>query len=183
MIMKLTWQNWKGIARIALALLIVVDLCLVFFLWQSSREGAQSMGAQRDRLAIQAELLRADVERGERIRASLPQVGRDCDEFYSESFLNGAIGYSSIETDMDAIASKAGVRTTGLIFQQKAVEGRGVTEISIKTNVDADYPALIRYINNIERSKNFYLLDDLRLTSATAGSIKLDISLHTYFRI
>ncbi len=169
-------------ARIALALLIAVDLCLAFFLWQPSREGPQSMRAQRDRLAIQAELLRADVERGEKIRASLPQVRSDCDAFYRESFLNAASGYSSIQSDMDAIAAKAGVRTSGLTFAQKAIEGRGVTEISIKTDVEADYPSLIRFINNIERSGNFYLLDDLHLASATAGEIKLNISLHTYFR-
>lgn len=127
-------------------------------------------------------LLRADVERGEKIRASLPQVRSDCDAFYRESFLNAASGYSSIQSDMDAIAAKAGVRTSGLTFAQKAIEGRGVTEISIKTDVEADYPSLIRFINNIERSGNFYLLDDLHLASATAGEIKLNISLHTYFR-
>ncbi|MFZ3202134.1 MAG: GspMb/PilO family protein [Candidatus Acidiferrales bacterium] len=182
MTMDRAWQTWKGTARIVLTVLIVMDLCLAFFLWQSSREGPQTMRAQRDRLMIQAELLKADVQHGEQIRASLPQVGRDCDTFYNESFLNAATGYSSIQSDMNSIADKAGVRTSGLAFQQKIIEGRGVTEISIKTKVEADYPALIRFVNNIERSKNFYLLDDLRLTSATAGSIKLDITLHTYFR-
>jgi hypothetical protein len=169
-------------ARIALALLVAADLCLAFFLWQSSREGAQSMRAQRDRSAIQAELLRADIERGKQIRAVLPQVGADCDTFYRESFLNAASGYSSIQTDLNSIAAKAGVRTSGLTFQQRVVEGRGVTEITIKTGVDADYPSLVRFINNIERSKIFYLLDDLRLTSATPGMIRLEFSLHTYFR-
>jgi Type II secretion system (T2SS), protein M subtype b len=180
--MNRSWQTWKGMARIALALLIAVDLCLVFFLWQSSREGPQSMRAQRDRLALDAALLKADVERGEKIRASLPEAGKDCDAFYQESFLDAPTGYSSIQSDMNAIAAKAGVKSSGLIFEQKAVEGRGVTEISIKTNVEADYPALIRFVNTIERSKNFYLLDDLHLASATAGSLKLDITLHTYFR-
>ena len=97
--------------------------------------------AERDRLATQAKLLKADVARGEKIRASLPQVGKDCDSFYQQSFLDPITGYSDIETDLDAIAAKANVKTTGFTFKQKEVKDRGVTEISIGTSVDADYPA------------------------------------------
>jgi hypothetical protein len=74
------------------------------------------------------------------------------------------------------------VKTPGFSFRQKDVKDRGVTEISISTSVDADYPAVIQFINGLERSKNFYLVDDLRLGSATAGAIRLEIQLHTYFR-
>jgi hypothetical protein len=62
------------------------------------------------------------------------------------------------------------------------VKGRGVTEISIGTSVEADYPAVIQFINGLERSKYFYLLDDLQLGSASSGAIRLQIGLHTYFR-
>ncbi len=48
--------------------------------------------------------------------------------------------------------------------------------------MDADYPAVIQFINGLERSKYFYLLDDLQLASATTGGIRLQIGLHTYFR-
>jgi Tfp pilus assembly protein PilO len=176
------WQTWKKWIGAALALLLVADLALAFFLWETSRQGPAAMRAQRDRLAIQAKLLRADVQRGEKIRASLPHVGMDCDAFYNESFLNAATGYSQTESDLDAIASKAGVKTSGFSFRQKDVKDRGVTEISISTSVDGDYPAVIEFVNGLERSKNFYLVDALHLGSATAGAIRLQIQLHTYFR-
>lgn len=182
MTMNGTWQTWKKGIGAALALLLVADLALAFFLWETSRQGPEAMRAQRDRLAIQAKLLRADVQRGEKIRASLPQVGTDCDAFYNGSFLNAATGYSEIELDLDAIAAKAGVKTSGFSFRQKDVKDRGVTEISISTGVDADYASVIEFINGLERSKNFYLVDDLHLGSASAGAIRLEIQLHTYFR-
>ena len=47
---------------------------------------------------------------------------------------------------------------------------------------EADYPAVIQFINGLERSKYFYLLDDLQLGSASSGAIRLQIGLHTYFR-
>ena len=40
----------------------------------------------------------------------------------------------------------AGVRTSGFTFKQTPVKDRGVTEISITTGVDADYPSIIKFI-------------------------------------
>ncbi len=138
--------------------------------------------AQKQRLSAEGKLLQADVARGEAIRASLPQARKDSDAFYKESFLDGSSGYSQIETDLGDIAAKAGVKTSGFTFKQTEVTGRGVTEIAISTSLTADYPAIIQFINGLERSKNFYLLDGLQLTSASAGAIQLQLSLHTYFR-
>jgi len=176
------WQAWKRSVGIALGLLLLADVALIAFLWNASRQGPDALRAQRNQLSLQAKLLRADLKRGEAIRASLPQVGDDCDAFYHESFLDEKTGYSQIESDLDSIAQKANVKTPALSFKQAPIEGRGVTEISIKTAVDADYPSVIQFINGLERSKNFYLVDDLRLASATPGTIQLEIEMHTYFR-
>ncbi|MGD0965632.1 MAG: GspMb/PilO family protein [Candidatus Acidiferrales bacterium] len=176
------WQSWKKWTGIALALLLLADGALAGYLWQLSQQGPEEIRAERNRLETQARLFKADVARGEKIRASLPQVKGNCDAFYNESFLDRITGYSDIETDLDSIATKAGVKTSGFSFKQKDVKERGVTEISIETSVEADYPAVIQFINGLERSKYFYLLDDLQLGSASTGGIRLQIGLHTYFR-
>ncbi|MGA8013961.1 MAG: GspMb/PilO family protein [Candidatus Acidiferrales bacterium] len=178
----MTWRAWKLWVGIALALVLALDFALAAYLWRASFQQPQALRAQRDQLALQAKKLRADVSRGEKIRASLPQAGKDCDNFYQHSFLDSPTGYSRIEGDLDGIAKKSGVKISGYTFKQKVIKERGVTEIEITTNLDADYPAVIQFINGLERSKNFYLLDSLRLTSASTGGIRLDLDLHTYFR-
>ncbi len=176
------WPTWKKYTASALVLLVAVDVALALFLVRMSRQAPEAMRAQRDRMALQARLLRADVLRGDRIRASLPQVGKDCDAFYRGSFLDAATGYSRVEADLSAIASKAGVKTPGFGFKQKDLQERGVEEISITTSVTADYPQVMDFINGLERSKNLYLLDSLHLASVSAGGIRLELTLHTYFR-
>jgi plasmid stabilization system protein ParE len=176
------WQRWKKWTGIALGVLLAADLGLASFLWAAAREGPHAMRARRDRLEAQAKLLRADLRRGQKVRDSLPQAGKQCEDFYQQAFLDSSTGYSRIEADLGAIASKAGVTTSGFSFKQKDIKDRGVTEISISTSVEADYPAVIQFINGIERSENFYLLDGLHLASATAGGIRLQLQLHTYFR-
>jgi len=182
MISGRAWQTWKIWTGVGLGVLLAADLALGAFLWSASREVPESMRSKRDRLAMQAKLLRSDVERGEKIRASLPQAAKDCEAFYHDGLLDSSSGYSRVETDLGAIAAKAGVKTSALSFKQKEVKDRGVMEIAVNTTVEADYPAMVQFINGLERSKNLYLLDSLHLASATAGGLRLDLELHTYFR-
>jgi len=176
------WTTWKRSIGLALALLLLADVALGVFLWNGSRQGPEALTAQCNELALQAKLLKADLKRGEAIRSSLPHVGADCDKFYQHSFLDAKTGYSDIESDLVSIAHDTNVKTPAMSFQQKAIEGRGVTQVSIRTAVDADYPSVIRFINGLERSKNFYLVDGLHLTSASPGTIRLEIEMHTFFR-
>jgi Tfp pilus assembly protein PilO len=182
--MKMTgsWSAWKKLVVSALSLLLAVDAALCVFLWRTSREAPDEMRAQITLLGDRERLLKADVERGEKIRASLPQVGKDCQDFYQRSFLNSSTGYSSIEMDLGAIAAKSGLKTSGFAFDQKPVKDRGVTEMSITTSVDGNYASVIQFVNGLERSKNFYLGDNLSLSSATSGEVKLQLVLHTYLR-
>lgn len=180
--MNPSWRTWKILIGAALGVLLLADVGLVYVIWQSSRAGEESARAQRDHLAIQATLLKADVERGEKIRASLPQIGKDCDAFYHERFLDTATGYSAIVADLGQLTSKAGLVSSGYSLQQRDVKDHGVIEIGIKTSVQGNYPAIIRFISDLEHSKNFYLLDNLHLDTGSTGGIRLSLDLRTFFR-
>jgi Type II secretion system (T2SS), protein M subtype b len=175
-------QNWKKWVRIALAVPLVLDLGLAVYLWHGGRGNPREIRADARRLTTEAKLLRADVDRGERIRASLPQAGKDADSFYHVSFLDSSTGYSRIESDLGAIAAQAGVRTSGFAFKQKQTKESGVIQISVTTTLQADYPAVVKFINGIERSKNFYLLDQMQISSVSTGGLTLDLQLHAFFR-
>ncbi len=174
-----SWKKWIGAG---VALLLLADLALGVFLWQNSRDSEQSRRAEREKLALKAKLMNADVKRTEQIRGALPQVGKDCADFYQKTFPDAANGYSAIESDLDAIALHAGLKTSGVSFKPTELSDRGVTQLEITTQVSGDYLSVIRFINGLEVSKNFYLLNDLALDSASTGGIRLQLKLHTYFR-
>lgn len=181
--MNAAWKTWKIWIIAGLVALFVADLTVGYMLWQSSRQGVESMRAQRDRLALESKLLKADVERGQKIRESLSGVGKEYDAFYHTTFLGSTDGYSAIDEDLGSIANKANLRSSGIAFHEKEVKGRGVVEVDISDTVEGDYSAIIQFINGLERSKYFYLLSDLKLGSAsTGGGIRLNLELRTYFR-
>jgi hypothetical protein len=189
--MRMSWRTWKTVLIVALVILFAADVGLVYLRWQNTREGEASMRAERDRLALLAKSLKGDVARGERIRASMSGVTNEYDSFYRSDFQSASDGYSAIEADLGSLAAKSSVKSSGVVFDQKEVKGRGVEEIKISETVEGDYPAIIKFINGLEQSKYFYLLSELKLDSASMGGpgagsqgsvIRLHLELRTYFK-
>jgi Tfp pilus assembly protein PilO len=182
--MKLSkkFAPWKIGAMVAVGLLVLADVALCGVLWQLGREAPEDMKAQRTQLANTAAQLEKDVARGERIRSELGQVGKNSDDFYQTSFMDSRDVYSTVDADIATIATKAGVKTAGFQFHSNPVANRNVAQLDITMTVDGDYPALLQFVNGIERSKNFYFLNQLQLASSAPNGIRLQLDLHTYYR-
>lgn len=179
-----SWKAWKIAITVVLAAIVAADAGLAIFLWRDSRQSPVVQQVNASYLEVQAKLFQADVARGTKIRQSLPQVGRDCDRFYREAFLDPGTGYSEIESDLDDIASKSGLKMGEIQYKRADWKDRGVTELTIDADVQGSYSAVIQFINGIERSKRFYLLQDLALQSASnGGGIRLALQLRTFFRM
>lgn len=180
--MNSSWRTWKTLIGASLGVLLVADLALAGFLYWQSEQTPREIHAEAQALRLQAKKLQADDQRGERIRDSLAVAGAECDKFYESRFLDSATGYSRIQADLSAIATKSGLHATSVSFKPKELEGRGVTEITITEEIEGDYPSILQFINGLEVSQNFYLLRALTLDSATTGVVRLKLELATYFR-
>lgn len=182
MIFNGSWRKWKTWITAGLVVLLAADIALTVVLIDVARQAPQVLRSEAHTLGLKAQLIRADVARGKSIQNSLSQAGRESEAFYKSAFLDSSSGYSTISADLTSMAAKAGLQTQTIDFTQKELKGRSVAEISISETVVGDYPAVIQFINGLERSKNFYLLRSLTLDSATTGGIKLKLDLATYFR-
>jgi len=181
--MTVAAKSWKRWVRWGLAALLLVDAALVVTAIMAARSEAGAQVAQRDRLREEHALLQADVTRARAIREQLPNIGRECDDFFRKQFVESTPGYSVIIEDLGRVAGKAGLRASNVSFRQNDLGKRGVTEVMVTAAVEGDYPSLVRFINGLERSENFYLLNGLVLTSASGGVIRLNLELRTYFRM
>lgn len=179
---KSNWRRTRTIIVAALGVLLAADVAVGIFLWRMSLQKPAEMRAEVEHLTLRAKLGQAEVARDSKIRSSLPQAESDCDKFYQTAFLDEGSGYSSVDADLSSIAEKAGLRISDTTFKEKDVKTHGVKEVSIATTVEGDYSAIIQFISGLERSKNFYLLNDLQLNSAKAGAIRLQLNLRTFFR-
>ncbi len=170
-----SWIRW------ALAIVLVLDAALAVVNWRTAGASRRPQ-SELTRLQPQHKLLDADVRRAQKIRELLPEVQKQGDQFFSQELREVSSGYSSTASDLSAIARDAGLRTNSITFRQREIANRGVVEVEVVGTVEGDYPSLVKFINGLERSQNFYVLDSLSLASSTGGSLKLNLQLRTYFR-
>ena len=174
-------QRRKKWIRWALAAVLAADLVLLVIHWRPT-ESPQAQKQAEDRLEVQRKLLAADVDRARSIRQRLPDIQREADEFFAKELREASTGYSAIVADLGVVAQQAGLQTDAISFKQREVPNRGVIEVEVAATVDGSYPSLITFINGLERSSNFYVLDSLSLASSAGGNLKLNLQLRTYFR-
>ncbi|MHB8525736.1 MAG: hypothetical protein ACYC92_05985 [Candidatus Acidiferrales bacterium] len=175
-------RKWKLAVKIALACVLALDGALILVNARAATVAPQSQALERNRLAQKEKLLAADVAKGHAIEQHLPNVGEECDTFYQRNLLQASSGYSTVISDIGQMAKSAGVQISGVGFHETAVKDRGLSEVQMTAAVQGDYQSLIRLINNLEHSPHFYVLDGLTLASESSGSIKLNVTLRTYFR-
>ena len=174
-------QNWKKWVRWGLAAVVLADAALVYVNVRNGG-GDSQMRALEERTRQQAEMVR-DIRRAEEIEKNLKEDARkQCDAFFAERLRPVEGGYSSVVAEIGEVAKGAGLQVSGIAFRERAVEDRGVMEVEVSAKVEGNYRNVVRFINGLERSKSFYLLNRLGLDSSEAGNIKLTLELKTYFR-
>ncbi|HWW16995.1 MAG TPA: GspMb/PilO family protein [Candidatus Saccharimonadales bacterium] len=168
-----------------LVLLIGADLALGIYTWNlaSTQSAQQELGIMmRNR-----DLLKKDIQRANEIRAHIPAIQKDCDAF-EQSLFPETTGYSAVTAELSALAAKSNLRLDSRAFTSKNVKGHDLTELKIEAQVTGDYRGVVRFLNGLQRSDNFYAVDGLSARSATAtqggakGALQVTVHLKTYFR-
>jgi Tfp pilus assembly protein PilO len=175
----------KQLIRGGLILLLLADLALGAYSWQLV-SAPQITQTQRTQETRQLKLLQADIDRAQKIRADIPNIQKDCDNF-EQSFFAASKGYSSVTSELGEIARHSGVHLDDLSFKQSEVENRKMNEVAIDATIAGDYKRVIQFLNGVQRSKNVYAIDSLNLASesgkqSASGAIKVAVHLRTYFR-
>ena len=179
--MSTVTQHRKAIVRGGLTVILVLDFILLGVNYRLN-QGPRIAPEEVRRLELLEKSYRADNARLNKFRAELPADEKQWDEFFTTHFRPAGAGYSAVSEDLGQLSHSAGLRTDTISFHQHAPDVRGLMEIEIATAVEGDYESLVNFLDKLEHSDHFYVLDGLSLASSNAGKIRLNIQLRTYFR-
>lgn len=89
--------------------------------------------------------------------------------------------YSAIESSMTDLEVKSGVRLSRVQYSQ-GKPGQVLTPITMDAAISGDYPAIMHFVNGIERAKTFYVIQEMALTGEQNGLVNLRIRVSTWLR-
>lgn len=180
--MKQATQNrTKQAIRAILGVILALDLVLAAVAWKIDRSPRIDEGELR-RLDLLEKSYRADTLRLQKFRTELPVDEKQWGEFFTTNFRPATAGYSAISSDLGDLSRSAGLRSDTISFREHKADANGLMEVEINTAVEGDYESLVNFVNKLEHSDNFYVLDSLSLAPSSAGVLRLNVQLRTYFR-
>lgn len=168
-----------------LGLLLAADFSLGIYSWDLA-SAPHTPQSEFDKQNLQLKLLRGDIENAQSIRNDMPKTRTDCDKF-EQSLPPESTGYSLFTGELDDIARKSGLEIVTLAAKQKDLPNRGLAEVAIEATVSGQYGSVVKFVNGLQRSQRFYILDGLALSSDTqnrtaGGPIRVALHVRTYFR-
>jgi Tfp pilus assembly protein PilO len=183
--MARNFQAKKQLIIGALALVIAVDIALGAYSWKlgTTHSAQQELAA----LTLNRDLLKKDIQRAQEIRRHIPDIQKDCAAF-EESLLPANSVYSAVTSELSAIAAAAGLRLDSRNWKESEIKGqKRLSELSIDAQVSGDYRGVVRFLNGLQRSSNFYAVEELAAQTANKVNgpkdlLKVKIHIKTYVR-
>jgi type IV pilus assembly protein PilO len=177
--MKPTRTNLFSVLNLhfaGVALLLVLNLVIgvrLFLAW-STLHAASADELAREQIAYRA--LELETRPLHDLPVKVVKANTQAEDFYASRFPSA---YSTITAALDELATKNSVRRTRTSYVQTTGVA-GLAEVRIDTSLSGEYAPLMHYINGLERSKTFFIINGLTLTGQQGGMVNLRLRLTTY---
>ncbi len=174
----------KRVIVLLLLLLIAADVTLGVYTWNLA--SAQSAQQELVLMMRNRDLLKKDIQRAREIRSRIPAIQKDCVAF-EQSLFPESTGYSTVSAELGSMAAKAGLHLDSRALKPKTVKGHDLTELDIDAQVTGDYRGVVRFLNSLQHSPNYYAVEGLSARSAgnsqdRKGALRVSVHIKTYFR-
>ncbi len=161
------------------AILIVVDIIALVILL--SPVGAVSLAKQDE-----FNQLRQDVQAKTKTVVPPDQVQQRVEEARKQiaQFVQERVPAqpSELSVELGRLASEAGVGLSSVRYEELDPDVPGLRHYRISAIIAGNYLQEVKFINALERSKHFYVIDNVNLGEQQQGAVRLGISLDTYLR-
>lgn len=165
--------------KVAIAAMVAADLVAVAVLFSPLVGSAESRRLTMSQLTLDRQRKTREVEPLRGIDQKLVTAKGQIGQFYKDRFVARD---SDLAAELGKVASESGVRILQAKYKQDDPTLAGVIPVEIEGNFSGDYLQLVRFINALERSKQFFTVDSVTLGGENAGPVRLEVKMHTFLR-
>ena len=136
---------------------------------------------QQELLQLRAQLTTKNrqVEPLRGLDKKIPLAAQQIDDFYRDRF---SAHDSDVAEALGNLAKETGVKLETAKYQWGDPEPVGLRRVEIQASIQGDYQPLMKFLNGLERSKIFFIVNSIGLATQN-GPIQLEMKLETYQKV
>ncbi len=173
--LQMTQLHWHYAGVVVLGILNLVLLTRVLLAWDRVRAGNAEQ-LQQHQADYKAVLLKTKPLRG--LDKKIEKATADQAAFYRNRFPEN---YSTVATELGALAVKNNVLLSRVQYAQ-GKPNQGLYVVQMDGSLSGQYAPIVRFINELERDKIFFVIDSIALTGQQSGAVNLRMRLTTYLQ-
>jgi Tfp pilus assembly protein PilO len=181
---RLDWRDPRVFMRAILALLLLATLVALYFLFFPPGGSLEDL-ERRYLVARESSVRQArNLERVRSLAAKVQVSRSEGERFLDSYFMDRRKAASTIVTELSNLAKEAGIRPKEHSFLLEPVEGsEDLIMMTVNGAYEGTYADLIQFINRIDRSPRFLIIDNLSAApQQQAGILNISIRFHVFVR-
>jgi hypothetical protein len=174
----------RFLIRVFLGILLAANLVTAGFAFHLFDESPE-------RIAVEVQHTRqqvlAAVMKLNRTRTLAGKVDKGRDEgtrFISAYMTSRRETYSTVLGELDAIATQTGMKSKDALLGLDAIQGTDSLDVmTITASFEGPYPSLVKFVNLLDKSKRFLIIESLAATPQQNGNIlQVTLKLNTFVK-
>ena len=166
--------------------LVLLNIALFFLVVLPQRQKISSLQndyfSQRNRIVEEQKQMKILHQRLQ----ALQKAQKDLDVIYTQVLAQKKVGVTAIRQELQDLAGSLTVERGAVDYDYELLPQFGLRHFTLSVPVEGAYRDIRRFINDIERSQYFLILDRVNLSAereaASGGNLLLNFQLSTYLR-
>ncbi len=161
-----------------LAALLLVDVIALVVLFSPLVGSEKERGAELQQLTVQLKQRRQEVERVGDIDKKISLATQQIDSFYRDRL---PMRDSAVSDALGKLAADSGVKLEQVKYDPKDAAA-GLRPLEVDASLSGDYPQLARFLNSLERSQLFFIVDGVDFSGQQNNVVRLQMKLRTFLK-
>jgi Tfp pilus assembly protein PilO len=180
---KLDWRDRRTVMRAAMALLLaanVVAALVLFKPWGGSASDLARQLDERRRDLVQQNLR---LERTRIVAAKVEKARSEGDQFLGDYTLIRRTAFSTLISEINAMAVKAGMKPKESSYVLEPVEGSELLEqLTLSVNYEGSYASLTQFVRSLDKSNRFLIIESLQAAPQPSGILSVNLKVDIFVR-
>lgn len=174
----------RFIARAVLGVLLLLNLIAAYAVFQPLGGSAEQLEAELSTLRSQVQARQANLRRTRTLVSKIEQARKSGDDFLGVYFLDERTMSSNIVAELSNAAKTSGMRQREQSFSTDPVEGSAdLSMMTVTATLEGSYGDLLEFVNSLDRSGRFLILDTLTAAPQQGGpNLLVTIKMNTFVR-
>ena len=179
------WKQPKTLVRAGLGILLAGNLVAAAFAFHVFGASPEEVDQQLAAARLQAQAEQVRLQRTRSLSGNIERGQEQAGRFLTSYMTDRRTTYSTVIGAINQIATAAGMKQgDGTIAPLDPIEGsQDLDMMTISVNFEGNYAQLLKFVNELDRSPRFLIIDSVSVTPRPKGDLlAVNVKLNTFVK-